>query len=99
MPLSFAGCKIPRSALPSGSVLLSVRTVAAKDPRGFMWALWLAGKHTGSTLLGLRCRMPESLVPVSAHLGSANENSEVLWFLTEVFAEVVARGILGAHVM
>ena len=43
-------------ALPSSSVLLSVRTVAARDPRGFMWrrVLWLPGKHTGSTLLRLR---------------------------------------------
>ena len=88
-----------------------VRTVLARDPRGFMWerALWLAGKHTGSTLRRLRWRMPESLVPVSAHLDSAKNNSEVLWFLTEVFAKyttltkgVVTRdntGILGAHVM
>ena len=42
MPLLFAW-------LPSGSVLHLVTTVAARDPRGFMWerALWLAGKHTG----------------------------------------------------
>ena len=59
---SFASCEISMSALPSGSVFPLVRTVAARDPRGFMWRgpLWLAGKHTGSTLLRLRWRMPES---------------------------------------
>ena len=48
--------KMSRSALPSSSVLPSLRTVAARDPHGFMWkrVLWLAGKHTGSTLLRLR---------------------------------------------
>ena len=74
--------KISRSALPSGSVVLPlVRTVAARDPRCFMWerVLWLAGKHAGSTLLRLRWRMTESLAPVSAHLDSANDDSEFLW--------------------
>ena len=81
MPFLFAGCKFSRSALPLGSVLPSVRTVAVSEARGFMWerALWLVGKHTGS--------MRVSLVPVSAHLDSANDNSELLWFLTEVFAK------------
>ena len=49
-------------------------------------ALWFAGKHIGSTFLRHHCRMPESLLPVSAHLDFANDNSEVLWFSTEVFA-------------
>ena len=35
MPLLFAECKFSRSALPSGSVLPSVRTVAVRDPTRF----------------------------------------------------------------
>ena len=69
MPL-LAWCTNSRSALPSGCVLLSVRTVALGESCGFMWkrALWLAAKHTGSTLL------TGSLAPVSAHLDSEKEN-------------------------
>ena len=60
MHLLFTWSKISRSALPSGKVRPSVRTVVVRDPRGFMWkrALWLARMHTSSTLLTLRRKYP-----------------------------------------